>query len=117
MCADDRKVWSRDLERDGKTATLQRLVDWMTVEMKSRVRATAPLRTGSSTPRTVLRDVSGKGNTTWYKCWMCRNSAHWPDQCQKFAALSIDERLKIAKENHECFGCLTRAGREHRLKK
>jgi len=46
MCADDRKVWSRELERDGKKATLQGLIDWMTVEMKSRMRATAPLRTG-----------------------------------------------------------------------
>lgn len=46
MCADDRKVWSRELERDEKKATLQGLIDWMTVEMKSRMRATAPLRTG-----------------------------------------------------------------------
>ena len=117
MCADDRKVWSRELERNGKKATLQGLIDWMTVEMKSRMRATAPLRTGSST-RSVnhfLKDDSGKGNATWHKCWMCRNSAHWPDQCQKFAALSVDERLKMAKENHVCFGCLKRAGREHRM--
>lgn len=118
MCAHDRKVWSRDLERDGKKATLQGLMDWMTVEMKSRMRATAPLRTGSSSQRFVnhfIGDASGKSNTTWHKCWMCRNSAHWPDQCQKFAALSINERLKIAKENHVCFGCLKRAGREHRM--
>ena len=32
MCADDRKVWSRELERDGKKATLQGLIDWMIVE-------------------------------------------------------------------------------------
>ena len=73
MCADDRKVWSRELERDGKKATLQGLIDWMTVEMKSRVRATAPLRTGSST-RSVnycLKNDSSKGNATWHKCWMC----------------------------------------------
>ena len=49
MFFDDRKVWSRELERDGKKATLQGLIDWMIVEMKSRMRATAPLRTGSST--------------------------------------------------------------------
>ena len=118
MSTDDRKVWSRDLERDGKKVTLQGLMDWMTVEMKSRMRATAPLRTGSSTQRSVnhfLGDASNKGNATWHKCWMCRNSAHWPDQCHKFAALSIDERIKIAKENHVCFGCLKRAGRQHRM--
>ena len=101
MSVDDRKVWSRELERDGKKATLQGLIDWMTAEMKSRIRATAPLRTGSST-RPVnhfLIDDSRKGNATWHKCWMCRNSAHWQIQCQMFAALSIDERLKMAKEN------------------
>ena len=93
MCADDRQVWSRELERDEKKATLQGLIDWMTMEMKSRMRATAPLRTGSSTCSVnhFLKDDSSKGNATWHKCWMCRNSAHWPDQCQKFAALSVDE--------------------------
>ena len=48
MCMDDRKVWSRDLEKSNKPATLVGLMTWMTVEMKSRMRATAPLRTGSS---------------------------------------------------------------------
>ena len=40
MCPDDRKVWSRNLERQGERATLEK---WMTVEIKSRMRATAPL--------------------------------------------------------------------------
>ena len=35
MCTDDRKVWSRELERDGKKATLQGLIDWMAVEMEA----------------------------------------------------------------------------------
>ena len=43
MCSDDRKVWSRDLERQGEKATLERLMNWMDEEMKSRMRATAPL--------------------------------------------------------------------------
>ena len=30
-------------------------------------------------------------------------------------SVSVDERLKISKENHVCFGCLKRAGREHRM--
>ena len=62
MCVDDQKVWSGELERDGKEATLQGLIDWMNVEMKSRLRATAPLRTASST-RSVnhfLKDESSK---------------------------------------------------------
>ena len=32
MCPDDRKVWSRDLERQGEKATLEKLMKWMTVE-------------------------------------------------------------------------------------
>ena len=66
MCTDDRKVWSRELERDGKNGTLQGLIDWMAVEMKSCMRATAPLRTSSST-RSVnhfLKDDSSKSNET-----------------------------------------------------
>ena len=42
MCTDDRKVWARDLEREKKPPTLNALMSWMTVEMKSRMRATAP---------------------------------------------------------------------------
>ena len=43
-CADDRKVRSRDLEKDKKTASLHGLImTWMNVEMKSRMRASTPL--------------------------------------------------------------------------
>ena len=34
MGPDDRKVWSRDLEREGKPGTLHGLLSWMTSEMK-----------------------------------------------------------------------------------
>lgn len=43
MCADDRKVWSRDLEHEAKSAMLSNLINWMTVEMKLRMCATAPV--------------------------------------------------------------------------
>ena len=56
MCADDRKVWSRDLERGAKGATLQGLMEWMTEEMKLRIRTTAPLRTGASNNLSVHHD-------------------------------------------------------------
>ena len=46
MCVDDRKVWSRDLEKTNQPATLLGLITWMAAEMKTRMRATAP--TGSS---------------------------------------------------------------------
>ena len=118
MCADDRKVWSRDLERERKSASLKGLMEWMSVEMKSRMRATAPLRSSSNSPRKVnhLQAQGGEDTKqTNHRCWLCRNSTHWPDQCPKFAALSIDDRLKKAKENHVCFSCLKRAGRDHRV--
>ena len=34
MCADDRKVWARDLEKEKKPATLEALMNWMNVEMR-----------------------------------------------------------------------------------
>ena len=103
MCADDRKMWSRDLEREGKLASLKGLMEWMSVEMKSRMRATAPLRSSSNSPRKVNHlQAQGDEDTkqTNLRCWLCRNSTHWPDQCPKFAALSVDDGLKKAKENH-----------------
>ena len=115
MCPDDRKVWSRELERERKPATLNALISWMTIEMKSRMRATAPIRSGVSTRRKG-NQVNGaiEESKSRNKCWLCKNSNHWPDQCQKLAAMTVDERLKIAKENHVCFSCLKKAGREHR---
>lgn len=113
MCSDDRKVWARDLEREKKPATLEALMNWMNVEMKSRMRATAPIRVGSSGRRHVNHFTSDDGKPVWYKCWLCKSSSHWPDQCPKFTALSIDDRIATAKANHLCFSCLKRAGRGH----
>ena len=116
MCPGDRKVWSRDLEREKQPATLHRLMSWMTVEMKSRMRAIAPVR-NSSTYRRNVNMVGGKVDDErkdWHKCWLCSDSSHWPDQCQRFAAMSYDDRVKAAKANHVCFSCLKKAGREHK---
>ncbi|XP_020622981.1 uncharacterized protein LOC110060533 [Orbicella faveolata] len=113
MCSDDRKVWARDLEREKKPATLEALMNWMNVEMKSRMRATAPIRVGSSGRRHVNHFTSNDGKPVWHKCWLCKTSSHWPDQCPKFTALSIDDRIATAKANHLCFSCLKRAGRGH----
>ena len=117
MCASDRKVWSRDLEREKKPATLHGLMSWMTVEMKSRMRAIAPVRNSAPNRRNV-NVVGGRVDDDerkdWHKCWFCRDSSHWPDQCQKLAALSYDDREKAVKANHVCFSCLKKAGREHK---
>ena len=116
MGADDRKVWSRDLERECKKATFKTLIGWMTVKMKSTMRATAPLRTGSTNPRSVHHvrgDIGKKGIATRENCWFCGTSSHWTDQCQSFGALTVDERIKLAKENHVCFACFKPARRDH----
>ena len=108
MCADDRKVWSHDLEKTKQPATLNQLMTWMTVEMKSGMRATAPLRTsnGSFSAHNVNK-VNDDGNKVPHnKCWLCKSPTHRPDQSQKFAALNADDRLKVMKDNHACFSCL-----------
>ena len=116
MCASDRKVWSRELEREKQPATLHRLIGLMTVEMKSRMRAIAPMRNGSTNRRNVNvfgGKVDGE-RKDWHKCWLCSDSSHWPDQCQKFADMNYDERAKAAKSNRVCFSCPKKAGREHK---
>ena len=49
------------------------------------------------------------------RCWICKTQAHWTDECQRFLALNPEERVNIAQENHACFSCLKRAGRDHKL--
>ena len=117
MCVDDRKVWSRELQRDKKPASLKGLIDWMSIEMKSRMRATAPIRTTENNRSIyyLTKTEEEKNDSSRHKCWFCKNSAHWPDQCEKIANLKPDNRLNVAKENHVCFSCLKRAGREHRM--
>ena len=44
MCVDDRNVWSRHLKKTKQPATLLSLMTWMTAEMNSAMRATAPIR-------------------------------------------------------------------------
>ena len=91
----------------------------MTAEMKSRMRVTAPLRTGSShhTIHHVNVTAGSRSETKSdsHRCWICKTQAHWTDECQKFLALNPEERIKIAQENHTCFSCLKRAGRDHKL--
>ncbi|XP_033111230.1 uncharacterized protein LOC117112268 [Anneissia japonica] len=49
------------------------------------------------------------------KCWICKSDTHWPDQCEKFTKMKVEERFKMVKENHACFSCLKIAGRNHRI--
>lgn len=108
MCADDRKVWSHDLEKTKQPTTLNQLMTWMTVEMKSRMRATVPLRTsnGSFSVHNVNKVNDDRNKAPHNKCWLCKSPTHWPDQSQKFAALNADDHLKAMRDNHACFSCL-----------
>ena len=86
--------------------------------MKSRMRATAPIRTGMSSRHYVnqLRAKErGSDKQQRNKCWFCKDSQHWTDQCHRFRALEVDERIKAAKENHACFSCLKVAGCNHNM--
>lgn len=93
----------------GGKATLERLMNWMNVEMNSHMRATAPLKSSKS----VYAFQVDTPNQKWHKCWYCKNPSHSPDTCPKFTALSIDQHIQVAEENHVCFSCLKAAGREH----
>ena len=72
----------------------------MTDEMKSRMRATAPVRS-SAANRRVINSVHGEVQEfgkNRHKCWVCSNSSHLPDQCEKLAAMSVDERMNAVKK-------------------
>ena len=86
MSSDDRKVWARDLERDKKEATLENIMTWMTTEMKSRMRATAPLRNQGKSKWNV--NHLGHDEYERHKCWLCKTSTHWVDQCAKLQAMT-----------------------------
>ena len=110
MCVEDRKIWAREVEKEKSLASLQGLMSWIETEMKSRMRATAPLRSAGPGTRHINQLLAGKSP----KCWVCDTSTHWVDQCERFKSMSPEERLKTVRENHACFSCLKKAGRDHR---
>ena len=114
MCPSDRKIWSRDSEKEGKPSTFSGLMEWMTVEMKSRMRATASIRSAGLSRQNVNHFGNEKDQKERHKCWFCKDSTHWPDQCTKLGSMNAEERINHAKSNHVCFSCMKRAGREHK---
>ena len=120
LCPDDRRVWSRELEREGTPATLEMLIKRLSMEMKSRMRASAPPRSGSQRHSHRVHQITGRKEKLveakkWHKCWVCETSNHWPDQCPRLNEMKVEERKKLAKENHACYACLKKAGRVHFL--
>ena len=96
MCPSDRKIWSRDLEKERKPATFSGLMERMTVEMKSRMRAVASIRSAGLCRRNVNHIGYEKDQKEQHKCWFCKNSTHWPDQCTKLGSMNVEERINNA---------------------
>ncbi|XP_071504464.1 uncharacterized protein [Diadema antillarum] len=126
MTSNDRKVWFRYLQRDRQEATFEALRSWMSGEMKMRLRASAPLRDARSSTQqkdkrssasvSHIAEEDKSGKQADYKCWICKSSDHWVDQCKKLLSKSQPERFQMMKDNHACYSCLKRAGRDHNMK-
>lgn len=120
LSPEDRLVWFRHQEAIGR-ATFELFLSWLTIELKSRLRASAPLRsesTGRSSVHLVGKPASNletKDQRPFYKCWLCEASTHWIDQCRRFIGMTQGERLKLIKENRACFSCLKKTVNEHRM--
>ncbi|XP_071480638.1 uncharacterized protein [Diadema antillarum] len=81
------------------------------------MRSAAPVR-NETRPRMPVSQVSASipAKVSEFRCWMCKTKdGHWTDQCREFISKPQQERLRLVKENHACFSCLKRAGREHRM--
>ena len=83
--ASDRNVWSRDLKREKKQATLYALMCWMMhggdeIALGSNDRSKN--RSTNRRSNLQLKDDTGDEEKILHKCWLCRNSTHWPDHCQ-----------------------------------
>ena len=72
-------------------------MNWMDVEMKSRMRATAPLRSSTQPTRSSSNAATARADT-----------------CPKFLAVGMDQCIKVAKESHVCFSFMKTARRDHR---
>ena len=120
LTSEDRKIWLRQQS----SPSLKCLMEWMSQEMKTRIRASAPIRDGRSDGRSthgasvhhMTRENKGIGTPKQdFKCWLCKSNDHWIDQCPKIVKMTQPERYELMKGNRACFSCLKRAGKEHRM--
>ena len=125
MSVDDRKVWFRFQESTKDPVSLQMLLSWMSGEMKTRMRASAPLRSDSRHVTvghmSQFKDEQPSSDAKFQqryqqnRCWICKADDHWVDQCKKLIGKTAPERLKFIQENHACFSCLKKASRNHHM--
>ena len=110
---EDRKVWFRQLE--GNEATLKGLLVWMEQEMKTRMRASAPIRSGNRGLVCTNTISSSERSFPSFKCWLCQSSNHWVDNCFKIKDMAPSKRLEVMKENKACFSCLKKSAKGHNM--
>ncbi|KAJ8019123.1 hypothetical protein HOLleu_42503 [Holothuria leucospilota] len=122
MTPGDRKVWTRHLQQS-EEASLKDVLNFVTDEMKGRMRATASVRSTADRHGKVNLSQQRKSNQNnrerdnqWKKCWGCGSKDHWPDQCERIQELTVADRLKQAKDCHVSFSCLKIAGKGHSMK-
>ena len=113
LSVEDRKVWFRQLE--GDEATLKRLIVWMENEMKIRMRASAPIRSGNRGLVCTSTVASTERSFQNYKCWLCKSNSHWVDNCFKIKEMTPNQRLETMKENKACFSCLKKSAKGHNM--
>ena len=114
LTPEDRRLWFRHQEASGP-ATLMMFMDWLVVEMKARMRASAPVRNeGKSGGVNLVTQTENR--RPQHRCWICKTSdGHWTDQCQLFISKTQPERVQMVKDQFACFSCLKRAGKDHRM--
>ena len=129
LCSSDRKCWFRYQEIEKQDVCLQTLLTWLDLEMKARMRASAPLRSHPESRSANVNQMSVKekskesnGNRKesmqpnkprQNRCWHCNTDDHWIDQCKRVTSMTASERLKFFKDNRCCFSCLKKAGQNH----
>ena len=123
LSSEDLRLWSRHVETEKLDINIDNLLSWLSAEMRIRVRVSSAIRspTGNSGIRTpgnssVQKSVKSINvvKTDPKNCWVC-GSSHYVDQCSKFRSLSVPNRFKCCKENHVCFSCLKKAGKDHNV--
>ena len=98
--------WAKDTYR---AESIESLRDWITEESQYQVKATETvegLHGAKGKPREEDRKRSNRNFIiVKQKCDIC-HGGHAVRNCERYKAMSVDDRWKIAKEKNLCFRCL-----------
>ena len=87
-------------------------MNWMTTEMKPRMRTLAPLRNQGRSKWNV--NHFGHEERERHKCRLCKTLTHWVDQCAKLQAMTPENQMKLVRENRACFSCLKKTSKNRK---